>query len=517
MHDGPQLTAQPAEDSADTPPVEIEVKLRADPQSLAAVSASKLFAPAAGRPKSLRSVYFDTGAFDLRHAGIVLRVRSGAGGKHLMAMKFDVARGNALFHRHELEVEIESLAPDIARFGKRTARRLKRLMHGLPLEAKFETQVTRQVRNAVRRGSLIEAAFDEGAIVLPDGRKQELCELELELKSGSSADLFTLARRLAAEHPLRLDFTSKSEKGFALLRAEAPSPVKARVLDISERTLVHGVLSGTLSHFTGNWAALRDGDDAESVHQLRVALRRMKTALRMFGHVMPADGIAELKRDAGRIGSAFGRARDLDALLGLLSDSDLHAASGGILDPLLAETRRQRSEAFAQARQFLDSHEVTDFVLRAESFTAAIAARAITAGDMTAREMADKMLGWLHRRVVKRGRKLAKQTAEERHRLRIALKDLRYGIEFLNSLCAHRGRAERMARAASALQDILGAGNDVVTGSALLKSLAAPLGAKGAAAAGFAAGWFARDAAQGHAEVKAAWKSFRNCRPFWTD
>lgn len=510
MQDKPQLTAQTAVESHDAHPVEVEVKLGADPAALAAVYASPVFTSEASRPKKLRSVYFDTPAFGLQHAGIVLRVRSGAGGRFTMAMKFDVTEGSALFHRHEIEVEAGGAEPDIALFGKKTSRRLKRLIQGLPLEQKFETQVTRRTRTAVSGASLIEVAFDEGVIALPDGRKKALCELELELKSGSSTDLFALARRLAAEHGLRLDVTSKSEKGFALLRAEAASPVKAQATSVREGTVVQDILSGTLTHFAGNWEALREGDDAESIHQLRVALRRMRTAFRMLGHVMPSGDITALRDDAGRIGAAFGRARDLDALIGLLSGEALRAACGAGLDPLVAEARRQRAKAFAAARAYIDSQEVTDFVLRAESFAAENPVL-----PLPAEQAAAGMLEWLHRRVLKRGRKLATQTDQERHRLRIALKDLRYGIDMLSGLFKHGGRSERMARAAAALQDFLGAHNDAVTVAALARELAAPLGADGAAAAGFAAGWLARDAREGASRLKDAWKGFRKCSAFW--
>lgn len=508
------VAAQPVDDGEEAHPVEVEVKLRADAAGLAAAYQSSYFAAAVPRERAMRSVYFDTPDFALHRAGIVLRMRHEARGKPLMCMKFDVAQGSALFNRHEIEVPAERSEPDLALFDKKTARRLKRLLRGLPLEAKFETVVKRRLRTASAGGSLIEAAFDEGHIVLPDGRRQPLCELELELKSGAASGLFELARHLVAAHPLRLDVTSKSEKGFALLRATEPAPRKAGRVKLERgATLdeaVAGILSETVAHFTGNWEAVRTGDDPESIHQLRVALRRMRSAFRMFSKAMPAEDFTALAVEAGIIAAHFGRARDLDAFIAAARDVP---ASGDIktgLDTLLAEARSQRSVAFATARATLDEARVSDFVLRVEGLVGSRAAlpEAAISG-------AGPMLDWLWKRVKKRGDKLDQQSEAERHRLRIALKDLRYGADFLSGLFGHAARAERLAAALSALQDLLGRGNDAATSVELARDVAAPLGAEGARAAGYASGWLTRDAALDEDELAAAWKALRKTRKFW--
>ncbi len=514
MQDGPIPLMPDSDDADETHPVEVEVKLRADAQGLAEASRSSAFAASAGRARLLRSIYYDTPDLALHRAGIVLRMRHEGRARPLMCIKFDVTAGSALFHRHEIEVTAEGPEPDIDLFGKKTARRLKRLLRGLPLEAKFETAVTRRVRTAAAGESLIEAAFDEGHVVLPDGRKEPLCELELELKSGKAGDLFDLARRLAAEHPLRLDVTSKSEKGFALLKTEAAKPVKAQRVALQpgadDKSVVREILSSATHHFTANWEALRTGDDPESIHQARVALRRMRTAFRMFERVIPLDELSALKEEAGRIAAGFGRARDLDALLDVAAAIPPQAGAGAGLQSLMAEVRRQRSEAFAASRALLDRAAVTDFVLRVEAFASSVPALPVPPG-----EAAGVMLSWLYRRVKKRGRRIARQNEEERHRLRIALKDLRYGIEFFSGLHGHEARAKRMAEAAAVLQDILGRGNDAAVGAVLAREVAHPLGPDGAVAASYLAGWMARGAVLERDGLRAAWKDFRKCRDFW--
>ena len=85
---------------------------------------------------------------------------------------------------------------------------------------------------------------------------------------------------------------SKAEKGFCLATSETPTSVKARIVEYDpEVTLDDAVIvvtSNTLAQFVGNWAALRVTDQPEAVHQARVALRRLRAALALFGRVIPA-------------------------------------------------------------------------------------------------------------------------------------------------------------------------------------------------------------------------------------
>jgi triphosphatase len=520
MRNANSLAAQLPEIAEAAHPVEVEVKFRATPAVLADVFRSALFGALPEGPRELRSTYFETAEFDLHKAGIVLRVRSDGHKQPLMCVKFDVAQGSMLFHRHEVEAAVEGMDADVARFGKKIARKLTRLTGGRPLERKFDTLVTRQLRPAARGGSLIEAAFDEGLIQLPDGRQLPLCELELELKSGTPADLFALARQLAEQHKLRLDVTSKSEKGFALLRETAPSPVKAERLKLSRSSageaILPEILSNTIGHFTANWRALKESDDPESVHQLRVSLRRMRSAFKVFGRISKNGEMAELKDEAGRIASQFGRVRDLSVFRAALADGPLRAAGAesGVtvagFEAVEEESLRQHAEALAAARDLLDSHALTDFVLRVEGF-------ALGRGPlpMPPRKAAAAMLQWLHARALKRGKGLAVQSAADRHRLRIALKDLRYGIAFLSGLFGRDPRAAQMEGAVAKLQGMLGARNDAAVAAVLAIGLGRMPGADGAAASGFIAGWMAHAATQDDAKLAATWKALRKQRVFW--
>src|SRR5262249_52865342 len=160
---------------------------------------------------------------------------------------------------------------------------------------RFETRFMRKTwMLRTEAGGLVECALDRGSIVTPDGAQSaRICEVELELKTGSVGALFAIARQLARDHPLELEDRSKAERGYALLedrtRAEQgyallevsvvaePSFVKAAPVVLAESDTVGSglqkVLRAGLVHLHANRRAMLSATrfDPEFVHQLRVA------------------------------------------------------------------------------------------------------------------------------------------------------------------------------------------------------------------------------------------------------
>ena len=159
----------------------------------------------------------------------------------------------------------------------------------------------------------------------------------------------------------------------------------------------------------------------------------------------------------------------------------------------------------------------TRFVLKVYSLLARRAWRnALSGSELTllagpASKFAESALDRLRRRVKKRGEQLAELTDEERHELRIALKNLRYGVEFFGSLFDRRRIVRRYAGAVSLLQDLLGAHNDVATSRQFLDDL--PEGMEHMS--GFILGWYARGTALADADLFDASTKFKKIEPFW--
>src|SRR3546814_14860886 len=91
------------------------------------------------------------------------------------------------------------------------------------------------------------------------------------------------------------------------------------------------VLGACLRHWSANEAAAIDGSDPEGVHQMRVGLRRFRSALTVFGDLLPAAQLAWLQEEAKWALNALGSARDWDVFLADLR-APLEAARPGVAD-----------------------------------------------------------------------------------------------------------------------------------------------------------------------------------------
>ncbi len=527
----PLSPSRAAEADADQTGQEIEIKFITDAQGFKAAFQSEIFRSApAFQTRRLRSVYFDTADGDLRKNGITLRVRKTGRAANALTMKVADAAAGGPFLRTEIEVKSPDFSPNLSLLGEDATNALARIIGDRPLEAQFETLVKRAAAIVGFGQSLIEVAFDEGSIAV-GGLRTPLLEVELELKSGNEPDLYGLAMRFAEQFPLRLDFVSKAEKGFRACGKENAAPVNAKPIPFSsdatlDRALM-AVISSTLVQFVSNWAALRESGRPESIHQMRVALRRMRSGLAMFKRALPCPEFEALRIEAKRIATALGPARECDAFRQAAEQGPLLCADRPDgCELLLTALESQRMGALAGARVLIEERETTLFVLKAQSFLARQAWRNALSDEelrqltKPAKEFAAGTLERLHSRALKRGAALPDIPDAARHELRITLKNLRYAGEFFRDLFGRRRMKATYLGCVSELQDQLGAHNDVVTARRLLGELAASHGTgQGTGfetASGFILGWNAHSAQTADEKLRKSWKAFRRAEPFWT-
>src|SRR5262249_18462522 len=142
--------------------------------------------------------------------------------------------------------------------------------------------------------------------------------LELELKRGESAELFKIARVLAEEVPVQLAVKSKAERGYALIAGEEPEAVKAAPValtpDWSRQAAFKAIARSCLHHFVANKPATLRGDP-EGVHQMGVALRRLRAAISLFADMLLDAQTKEMKTQFKWITRALGPARELDVFI----------------------------------------------------------------------------------------------------------------------------------------------------------------------------------------------------------
>lgn len=497
---------------------EIEIKFRTDAAGIARLLDAPLIKTADGlQTENLKATYFDTPANALRKKGVILRIRKSGNDVPVLGMKAPGAAGDGPFQRKEVEVNSPSLKPNLALFDTTTEKSLTRIIGGQPLAAKFKMEFKRQSCLVTSGSSVVEIAVDQGHIS-SGKRSVPLAEVELELVSGNTSDLLDLGIRLAKDFSLRLDFVSKAEKGFRALLEEKPAPVKAA--SIKSKSLatfddaVTAIISNTLAQFTANWACLREIDEPESIHQMRIGLRRMRCALSMFKRALPNAGFGALRDDAGRLASAFGPVRNADAirisvLQGPLASADCPENS----DALRSIMEKRRIAAYVQARSEIESLAATLFVLNVQSLIAHNEWRESGNIKMPARKFFRAELSRLRVRVLKRA-KTANVSDQARHKLRIALKNLRYGVDFFDLLGNSRER-EAYKKRMSALQDLLGVRNDIVVAKTYLEELRAETGPEAERASEFIRGWYAGDAAAADKAIGNSLKKFKRMEPFW--
>ena len=504
---------------------EIEIKFRTDAAGLALLLDAPLLNAATDlQTETLKATYFDTPSHGLRKKGIILRIRKSGDDEPVLGMKGPGAASDGPFHRKEVEVTCSGQKPDLALFDKATKRLLERTIGDQPLAAKFKMEFKRLSGLVTSGSSVVEVAVDQGSVTAGKQRLP-LAEVELELVSGCKADLLDLAMRLSKDFALRLDFVSKAEKGFRTLLAEKPAlakavPLKSKSLATFDDA-VAAILSNTLAHFVANWAGLRESDEPESIHQMRIALRRMRCGLAILNRAAPGAGFGELRDDAGKLATAFGPARNADALrLSLLQGALASMDCPESRDALRAMLDKRRVAAYAAARAQLDGPAGTEFVLKVQGVLARRGWRETpgSSGPKISKAAARKLfraeLNRLRSRVLKR-EKAAGVSDQGRHKLRIALKNLRYGVDFFAGLFGSAKSRRAYAKRLADLQDLLGLRNDIVVARVYLKELRDEMGPEADRILEFIRGWYAREAEGADKAIGKSWKKFQREDIFW--
>lgn len=514
------------------PDQEIELKLTAERESLNEAWASRLLATRAGHEavKQLETVYYDTADQRLRRRGLALRVRKD-GTRFTQTVKTEANGTGALLTRGEFSCPVPSAKPDLKRIEDPELKRHMGLILPAELEPVFTTRIERRTRKLRRGGrnqpkAVIEVALDDGEVVTNTGRRR-LVELELELLEGSSDVLYDLARKLVGETPLALQTVSKSDRGYALARGERPHWVKAAdpdfPRDITLDRALDGIFRSCIRHWLANHTPVLEDDDPEGVHQLRVALRRLRSALSVFKTILPPEDAAWINREARWLIQSLGPARDWDVFLTeLMPPLQTARPDSGDLAALAAAAEDARKLGYERARAALRSGRYTALVLDLERWTEAGGWHDGNGNGRFEEPLADyacRLLRKRHKRVLKEGHDFENLSDEKRHELRITLKKLRYTCEFFASLYPLR-KTQPYLKALKSLQDELGHLNDVVVAEDLLDSLhgsgdGSNTGAL-RAAAGMVIGWYSSAIDASRPAMVRRWADFAASDPFWT-
>ena len=501
--------------------METELKLLLAPQDLRRLRRdSRIKALQQGRASTRRvhSVYYDTPERALLRAGLALRLRSD-GGRWLQTLKTEGQSAAGLHLREEWEWPLPGEALD---FGLLASTPQAKRFRAAGLRAKlgpvFRTVFERtSLRLGFADGSLAELCLDSGEI--RSGRRASaISEAELELLAGSPVRLFELALELAERVPLRLGQASKAERGYALARGLPARPVKAAPLELDQDGSVAAAFStvvrGCIAHLQANEIGFLAGKDPEYLHQVRVALRRMRACFSLFKTVLPQPVFAPILDRLRLQGAALGAARNWDVFvhdaLRALRTQCADEAALAAFERRCIRLRRARLRAAqgvvaasAWQRLWLElGRLLADAAWQQDQAALALPLGGFAAGLLQQRAAT----------LIKRGKRLQELDADGRHRLRIAAKKLRYAAEFFAALFPKR-RVRPYVQSLAGMQAVLGGLNDAATLLRLLPEASAR--APDPRVDGMIRGW---SAATTHLQLDAlrrAWDDWQRQKPFW--
>ena len=510
--------------------LEVELTLGGDAAALDRGWRAAVPAGDGGPARRLRSTYYDTGDFRLRRRGFTLRVRED-GERLVQTLKADgPTGGGAVLRRNEWSRPVETPEPNLPVASDAAVRDAVGPLSPAELAPAFTTDVVRrtamvEVAAPDRGKALVELALDSGEIRARN-RREAVSELELELVEGPASALYDLAMTMQASAPLCIQTASKAKRGYVLAGGEGYGGRKAPALALARGISVDEALAKIFRTCADQCAANHDAvlarGDPEGVHQFRVALRRMRSALVVFKTVLPPGDAAWLKREASRLIDLLGPARDWDVFIGeTLAAVRAARPDDETLESVAAAAEEERASAYEKA-EALRAPEHTAFLLRFGRWieTAGWRARADRAVlDRPLMRLAAPLLDRRHKRVLKRGRDFEQLSDARLHQLRITLKKLRYAGEFFAAQFPD-GKPRPYIRALRRLQDDLGGLNDAAVAEHCLRELAhARRGSSDIAAIGVGAGqvigWHVRACAEARPRIDEDWHAFVAAAPYW--
>ena len=433
----------------------------------------------AGAPSRLVSTYYDTPDLALKRRGLSLRVRE-QGGRFTQTVKSGDPGSSDVLRRGEWEDELAEGHPD-----PQAAQSGEHLPEGVaddlrPLFATDVTRTTFAIKPAAE--TRIEAAIDQGEIrAAGNGEIEPISEIELELKSGDPAALYDVALRLLDVAAIRIEPRSKAERGYRLGdEAEAaPSVVHAAPVILDPAMTVEAALQeigrACLMHMLHNETAALEMNP-EGVHQMRVAVRRIRSAIAGFKQLLPAADRRRISSELGWLVDILGRARNFDVFATeLLLPARAELAHEAGIDDLAAALDRERTAAYARAERAILSQRHAAGMLRLSHWFEARGWRdgqAPQSALLTSPigDLAPRLLDRRWRQLQKRSKRFGRLTAPQRHKLRIAAKKLRYTMELLGSLF-DQDDLQRFMKRLKRLQDDLGYANDVSVARDILLEL----------------------------------------------
>ena len=422
--------------------------------------------------ETLDNIYYDTADLSLRRRGISLRLRR-KGRDWLQTVKLAGASAAGLSSRPEWEVPYTGHFDfsDVDQSAVRDwLQRPKLLARIVPI---CETSFRRITWTFSATPGAVLLTLDRGWIVA-NGRREAISEVELELAGAPVHAIFAVATQLAQRVALTPSVLSKAERGYRLHLGAPPLPFKAETVELSAAMppfeAFRRIAMSCLEHLQQNHHGALTRDDPEYIHQMRVATRRLRAALRLFAPVLPERLAESLHRPLSALMAHLGRARDLDVLLTEIANPVLAALPNEPRLPALAsDITNRRYAARAQALALLAAPGYGLTLLAALESLHPVPVADVAAIPL--QSFAAERLRRLRRKLRRLAAAALLEEPASLHALRIGVKRLRYALEFFAPLAPERS-VSRVLQRLGMVQDTLGQLNDLTNAGALLMDCA---------------------------------------------
>ena len=354
--------------------------------------------------------------------------------------------------------------------------------------------------------------------------ERDFARLTLDVPDGALPEGLDLLRALAADRPVAVPATSLAEEARAVALGVPPRPLWRGAPDLTGAETVEDGARRAIGQLALALLAAApiaaEGADPEGVHQARVAIRRLRTALTLFRPAIGCATVTDLRDRLGTLARALGPARDWDVFLaGTLGEIVAAFPGEAAIASLVRAAEAARGAAYTQVRATLAAPA---FRLLTLDLAAAVAAPPWRAGDdaeaarlraAPLEDFAAAALGRRYKRLMRAGESFAQLDIPALHGLRIQAKRMRYAGELFGGLYGAK-KARRFQKAVAAVQDALGHLNDTAVAAGLMHALAKREPAR-AWAAGVVQGWVAAKAVHAREDAAEAWAALAERVPFW--
>jgi triphosphatase len=442
--------------------------------------------------RELRDVYYDTEDWRLYRAGYALRVRRDNESAEA-TMKALMPSEGGIRRRREISEPLKGVQTPKGIPGP-VGERVRRVAGTADLRPLFEVSTRRRTfalcSETPSSGEIVEdtsgnirpqnseqdaivlaeVVLDESEIFANGGDSTHLSRVEVEVGSDAAIhdgvrDFVEVLKEALKLRPTR---TSKFRTGLSVAGLSPEVALDLGPTEIDATLSCGGVAFAILRRHFGQMLAhepgVRLGEDPEELHDMRVATRRLRAALKLYSDFLPKRS-ERYERDLRWVAGALGEVRDLDVHLEGLSEEA--SRNGEVLEEVVSLLRERRNEARRGMLEALDSNRYERLIA---SFSATLRRGRSPTPTSPILEVAPNLIRDRYKKVRKSANRLSEDSPPEHyHDLRKKGKRLRYALEPLQEI--YGKQAQKMVKLLKKIQDDLGDHQDFIVASGLMEEL----------------------------------------------